>query len=303
MNENAKTSKRRWWLAGLLSYLLPGLGQVYNGQALKGLFFNFIFTLWGGIVFTLIFYTARQEITRIKIFLVFIALLISFAAHLYVIIESIQTARKKGSAFQLQIYNRGTIYFTAILVCLLIDHAVTTAIKENVIKPYRIAAGSMEPSLKAGDFIIGNQMYFSTHNPERGDIVLFKYPANEQMDFIKRIIGLPGDTLEIINKNVWINGKKLNESYVQHVDSIIYPQYETVRDNFGPFLLSPNSYFVMGDNRDNSLDSRHWGTVKRHQIKGKLSFIYFSWDNSIPVWKLFPKFFSIRLNRIGKMIN
>jgi signal peptidase I len=303
MKNNKKTSKRRWWLAGLLSYLLPGLGQVYNGQALKGLFFNFIFTLWGGIVFTLIFHVAKQEITGLKILLLFMAILISFAAHLYVIIESIRTARKKGASFQPEVYNRWFIYMAAIFICLMIDHAVTTAIKENVIKPYRIAAASMEPSLKAGDFIIGNQMYFSTHNPERRDIVLFKNPADKNMDFIKRIIGMPGDTLQIIDKEVWINGEKLNESYTEFMDSTILAQYKTVRDNFGPFLLSPNSYFVMGDNRDNSLDSRQFGTIKRHQIKGKLSFIYFSWDNTIPAWKIFHKLFSIRFNRIGKIID
>jgi signal peptidase I len=303
MNEKSKKLKRRWWLAGLLSYILPGLGQVYNGQVLKGLFFNFIFTLWGGIVFTLTFYTVKQEMTGFKISLLFLALLVSFAAHLCVIIESIWTARKKDLEYLPKIYNKWYIYLAVVVITLMIDHSVATAVKENVIKPYQIVSGSMEPSLQAGDFILSNQIYFSTHNPERGDIILFKYPVDEKTDFIKRIIGVPGDTIEIRNKQVWINSKKLEEPYVQHTDSTFLTQFESVRDSFGPFLVSPNCYFVMGDDRDTSLDSRHWGTVKRHQIKGKLSFIYFSLDGTIPAWKLLPRLFSIRLNRIGKIID
>ncbi len=303
MNEKSKDLKRRWWLAGLLSYILPGLGQVYNGQPLKGLFFSFIFTLWGGIVFTLTFYAVKQEMTGFKIALLFLALLVSFAAHLYVIIESIRTARKKDLEYLPKIYNRWYIYLIVIVITLTIDHSVAIAVKENVIKPYQIASGSMEPSLHVGDFILSNQTYFSTHNPERGDIILFKYPVDEKMDFIKRIIGVPGDMIEIRDKHVWINSEKITESFVQHSDSTLLTQFESVRDNFGPFRVSQNSYFVMGDDRDTSLDSRHWGTVKRHQIKGKLSFIYFSLDGTIPVWKLIPRLFSVRLNRIGKIID
>ena len=303
MSENTKTSKRRWWLAGLLSYLLPGLGQVYNGQPLKGLLFNFIFTLWGGIVFTLTFYAVKQEMTGPKIALLFLALFVSFLAQLLVIIESIRTARKIGSEYLLKIYNKWVLYLFIIIVTFLVDHSVATAIKDNVIKPYKIPTNSMQPSLLAGDFILSNQIYFSTHNPERGDIIIFKYPVDEKTDFIKRIIGVPGDMVEIKDKHVWINNVKIDEPYVLHTDSTVLSQFESVRDNFGPFRVSPNSYFVLGDNRDNSLDSRHWGTVQRYLIKGKLSFIYFSWNGTIPEWKLIPKLFSIRFDRIGKIIH
>ena len=161
----------------------------------------------------------------------------------------------------------------------------------------------MQPSLLAGDFILSNQIYFSTHNPERGDIIIFKYPVDEKTDFIKRIIGVPGDMVEIKDKHVWINNVKIDEPYVLHTDSTVLSQFESVRDNFGPFRVSPNSYFVLGDNRDNSLDSRHWGTVQRHLIKGKLSFIYFSFDGTIPAWKILSRLFSIRFSRIGKIIH
>jgi signal peptidase I len=303
MSENTKTSKRRWWLAGLLSYILPGLGQVYNGQPLKGLLFNFIFTLWGGVVFTLTFYAVKQEMTGPKIALLFLSLCVSFLAQLLVIIESIRTARKIGSEYLLKTYNKWFLYLFIIIVTFLVDHSVATAIKDNVIKPYKIPTNSMQPSLLAGDFILSNQIYFSTHNPERGDIIIFKYPVDEKTDFIKRIIGVPGDMVEIKDKHVWINNVKIHEPYVQHTDSTILSQFESIRDNFGPFRVSTNSYFVLGDNRDNSLDSRHWGTVQRYLIKGKLSFIYFSWDGTIPIWKLIPKLFSIRFNRIGKIIH
>jgi len=118
----------------------------------------------------------------------------------------------------------------------------------------------------------------------RGEIVAFKSPENPKIPFIKRVIGLPGETLEIRDKRVYINGTELKESYKHFIDSNIYerdsgiPNDYIVRDNFGPITIPPDSYFMMGDNRDNSNDSRYWGVVSGKNMIGKPLFIYWSYE-------------------------
>lgn len=301
--ENVKKSiKRRWWIAGLFSYLVPGLGQVYNGQATKGLFFNFLFTLWGGVVFSFIFHMMKQSISRINIAFLFIIMLISVAAHLCIIIEAIKTSQKRKMENGLKPYNRWIIYLVVVAVSLTVDYSLSNAVKENIIKPFCIPTGSMEPTLLAGDYLLSNQLYFSTHNPARGEVVIMRYPRNEKIVYIKRIIGMPGDTLEIINKKVYINHHEIDEPYIRAMDPEVQFQISVRRDNYGPVIIPSDEYFVMGDYRDNSLDSRAWGTVKRHQIIGKPVFIYWSWDGTVPAWNIFRKWVSIRLGRIGHII-
>jgi signal peptidase I len=113
--------------------------------------------------------------------------------------------------------------------------------------------------------------------------VVFKYPEDQERDFIKRCVGMPGDTLEIIDKVVHINGERIDdESYVYHSDAVSYPRslfLNRRRDNFGPFTVPPGEYFCMGDNRDNSNDSRVWGTVPEDHVKGRAFMVYWSFES------------------------
>jgi len=166
----------------------------------------------------------------------------------------------------------------------------------------------MVPTLTIGDHILVTKFlydfklpYWDTilvrfSEPQRGDIIVFKFPEDESKDFIKRVIGLAGDTVEVRNKRVWINGALLVEPYVQHVDPNVLPHQFQPRDNLGPLKVPPDSYFVMGDNRDQSLDSRFWGFVKLEKIKGKAFLIYWSWNGqgSLANW--------VRWERLGKTI-
>ncbi len=166
----------------------------------------------------------------------------------------------------------------------------------------------MVPTLTIGDHILVTKFlydfklpYWDTilirfSEPQRGDIIVFKFPEDESKDFIKRVIGLPGDTVEIRNKQVSINGEPLVEPYVQHLDPNILPHQVQPRDNLGPMIVPPDSYFVMGDNRDQSLDSRFWGFVKLEKIKGKAFLIYWSWNGqgALAHW--------VRWERLGKTI-
>jgi signal peptidase I len=164
---------------------------------------------------------------------------------------------------------------------------------------FKIPTGSMEDNLKVGDHIVVNKFIygpvgtpwmklFPLRDIRRGDIIVFRYPLQPETDFVKRVIGLPGDTVEVRDKKVSINGKPLIEPYVIHKDQTVYPLQPALpepyrsRDQFGPYTVPPDSYFAMGDNRDRSSDSRYWGTVPRSMIKGKAFMVYWSFRSHPP---------------------
>jgi signal peptidase I len=161
-----------------------------------------------------------------------------------------------------------------------------------VFQAFKIPTGSMEPNLLVGDHLIVNKMIFSPEatsvegailpkrDIRRGDVVVFKYPEEPERDFIKRVIGLPGDRLELRRKAIYINGEPLTEPYAYLTE----PPSESagvtgdLREFYGPVTVPANQYFMMGDNRDNSQDSRYWGFLPAHYVKGKALFIYFSFE-------------------------
>ncbi len=168
-----------------------------------------------------------------------------------------------------------------------------------VFQAFKIPTGSMEDNLKIGDHIIVNKFIygpnagplgrlFPIREVRRGDIIVFRYPLQPDTDFVKRVIGMPGDTIEIRDKKVSVNGNQLNEPYVLHEDPQIYPLQPALpepyrsRDQFGPYTVPPSSYFAMGDNRDKSSDSRYWGTVPRSMIKGRAFMVYWSFAGEPP---------------------
>jgi signal peptidase I len=191
-------------------------------------------------------------------------------------------------------------YVEAIITALVL----ALVIRAYVIQAFKIPSGSMIPTLLIGDHILVNKFMYGTKipfsdrrvlvfkKPEREDIIVFKYPENPKKDFIKRVIGTEGDVIEEKNKTVYVNGKAILEPYVQHSDSIIRAGGNDPRDNFGPLIVPKGSVFVMGDNRDQSYDSRYWGFVDLNAIMGKALIIYWSWDPND--W--------VRFNRIGRLI-
>lgn len=175
---------------------------------------------------------------------------------------------------------------------------IVLLIRTFVAQAYNIPSGSMKPTLLVGDFILVNKLVYRFSEPQRGDIVVFKYPIDPNIDFIKRIIALPGEEVEVRNNQVFINGKPLplievgrgEENGVRKViyEEVLpegkkhkvqfYEDFPFSKRDFGPVVVPPNHYFVMGDNRDNSEDSRYWGFVPRENIVGKAFVIYFSGD-------------------------
>jgi signal peptidase I len=169
-------------------------------------------------------------------------------------------------------------------------------IRTFIVQAFKIPTGSMEENLLIGDHLLVNKFVFgpTAAAPERAvlpfgtvnrrDVIVFKYPEEPDRDFIKRVIGLPGDTVELREKKVYINGQPLEEPYVHFLQPPSgKPEFSEVtsldvRERYGPVTVPPDQFFVMGDNRDNSQDSRYWGFLPRDYIKGKALFIYWSYE-------------------------
>ena len=182
-------------------------------------------------------------------------------------------------------------YFESICVAVILALFVRTF----VVQAFKIPTGSMENNLLIGDHLLVNKFVFAPTRTwleekllpidpiRRGDILVFKYPEDPERDFIKRTIGLPGETVELRNKKVYINGKPLDEPYVHFLEEPALAEDSSgfdVRRNYGPVTVPAGHYFMMGDNRDNSQDSRYWGFMPRDYVKGKALFVYFSFGDN-----------------------
>jgi len=161
-------------------------------------------------------------------------------------------------------------YAEALIVAVLLALVIRTF----VVQAFKIPSGSMLPTLQIGDHILVNKFMYSFRPIQRGDIIVFKFPQDETRDFIKRVIGLPGETVEIRGKRVLINGVPLQEPYAVYSDGPF--AHGGDRDQLGPLVIPAGQLFMMGDNRDHSMDSRVWGFLDARKIKGKAFIVYFS---------------------------
>ena len=190
----------------------------------------------------------------------------------------------------------------AIIIAIIIAMFIRTFI----IQAFKIPSGSMLETLQIGDQILVNKFVYGVKipftgktlipvkDPEKGEIVVFKYPEDPTKDFIKRVVATEGDTLEIKNKQLYVNGKHITkEPYAVYKDSRIFPGKLTTRDNLHKITVPENKIFVMGDNRDNSHDSRFWGFVDLAAVRGEAFIIYWSWNKTK---------FGVRWNRIGNLL-
>ncbi len=148
----------------------------------------------------------------------------------------------------------------------------------------------MEPTLEIGDHILVNKFMYGIRipltsfrflpwqDPQRGDVIVFIYPLDPSKDFIKRVVAVGGDTVQLVNKKVFLNGKEVPDPHAVYKEESFIPA-DQKRDNFGPVTVPAGNLFVLGDNRDRSLDSRFWGFVPVNDVRGKAFVIYWSWDS------------------------
>lgn len=293
--------KRKPWLAALLSFLCPGLGQLYNG--------NVRFALTAPLVGS-----AVTLATAIYLFdslnkLLF-ALVLGFIFDIVYAVQAYREAKflgevKMGRAQSYWVY----AVFTVVLYGLPDGYGLF--FPERFLS-FQIPSESMVPNLLIGDRLVADGWAYWKKEPNRGDVVVFKYPRDESIVYVKRLVGLPGDKVELKDGVLFINDQEMKQAKLgagETRDGYDFTTYEeqlgekrhvlqkanfSSFPNYGPVKVPGNEYFMMGDNRDRSSDSRIWGFVRRDQLLGSMTFVYFSW-NAGTKW--------LRTDRFGLKIN
>lgn len=266
-----KIKKRSPFIAFILSANIPGLGQMYNGQLLKGIL------LICGVAFGFAILYEVGAFPGLKG--MFLELAVALGFYVYLFCDSIYIASKRKD-FTFKKYNRWYYYiiFSACFILASIYVFTPLAMSHIPLEIYKIPSNSMKPALSRGDIILVDKSAYDTKTPQAKDVVIFKAPDDPKTHCVKRIVATPGEKLEIRLRSVYINGKKMSEYYVAHTFFLPRSSKKIKKEFFGPITIPPKKYFLMGDNRDNSHDSRNYGYVERSAIFARPLLILFSLD-------------------------
>ena len=275
---------RAWWVAGLLSLVKAGLGQIYNGQLKKGL----IVILIGYCYVPLLYIVAFQGFSILSLFM-----MIAVAAiyYIYVVADSLVVAKKLSTDYTPKKYNNIYVYVGILIFFGVVNHFLSDYLKNNVIEAFKFPTASMEPTLRIGDHILVDRSS-KARIPQRGDIIVFEYPKDPEKNFLKRVVAIGGDRVEMRDAILYVNGNAVSEPFLKQPD-LGNSAKPSSWSNYSEVVVPNNSYFVLGDNRDKSQDSRYFGFIEQDKIKGIAQSIYWSWDKTNN---------TVRWDRIGMAI-
>ncbi len=256
----------------MLTLLTRGLGHLYAGKPKRGVILFVIEQLLVvGFSISALAYT--HDIYSLGLLIV-----VGIGFGIFCIFDAMKNARAKQEHYELAKYNRWFVYAAYFIVLSLgVSPLVSRGVKTNLVQAYKIPSAAMAPTVMIGDHILVDKRE-SAKAPQRGDLIIFEYPVDPTKDFLKRVVAIGGDTVEIKDKKLFINGAPAAEPYAVHYEADIIPAAQKPRDNLAPQVVPAASYFVMGDNRDRSYDSRFWGFVPQEKVKGGVKNIYWSWD-------------------------
>jgi len=309
-----KFQERKPLIALALSLFLTGLGQVYNGKLKKGILLFLI-----SIIFPLLLFQL-SVVGPDKMLIVFLllSLLAGLGIYIWAALDAWKQSKRAGKNYTLKIYNKLYVYILLIILVNLFSFGPIIGWQKIcfIALPYRMQTGSMIPTILPGDFIMTDRRIdhsAENHDLNRGELVVFKYPKNKEKHFIKRVIGLPGDEIEIEGMELYVNGEKRTGKEASYLDGrqvenfqketvafyeegdsgtyVVFFHEGTPRRNLS-FAVPEGYCFVLGDNRDNSADSRHWGMVPLNDVIARAKQLYFSVN---------PEG-GIRWGRIGKLL-
>jgi signal peptidase I len=314
-DKKIKLKERKPLFALALSLFLVGLGQVYDGKLRKGIL---LFSI--SIVFPLLFFQLSVVgPDKMLIFFLLLSLIASLGIYIWAAVDAWKQAKRIGKNYTLKIYNKLYVYILLIILLNLFSFSPIVDWQKICFFafPYRMSTGSMIPSILPGDFIMTDRRIdhsAENHGLQRGELVVFKYPKDKEKHFIKRVIGLPGDEIEIKGLELFVNGEKRTSQEVSYPEEkqaenikkgttafyeasdsgtyIVYYHEGTARKDL-IVTVPEGCCFILGDNRDNSLDSRHWGMVPLIDVVARAKLVYFSVN---------PEG-GIRWGRIGKLLN
>jgi len=297
---NRRTHPREPVIAFLLSVLCPGLGHIYCGKPAKGLVLFFL-----GFVFVPIMVFCPRNVSSafiLKAILASIILLI--AVFFYAVVDAWIQAQRSDEHYEVKWYNQWYLYVLVIIISLSYPPVMSYSIRQSLIQAYVMAAGSMMPNLRVKDYVILNKTAYRHRLPEIGDVIAFRPPNDRSLIYVKRVVALPGDTIEVKGNILYINDRPLQyRKLVQYMkvspdsssvieSGITGEIVEEIHSNksyriqlfkssganssadFAKTNVPDMYFFVLGDNRANSLDSRHFGPIPLDDILGKIDFIY-----------------------------
>jgi signal peptidase I len=290
--ENLAFRTRRPFLALLLSVAATGLGHIYCGQLAKGLILFFT-----SFAFAPIIVMTLQQMTSGWAFAAAIgSILLLVAVFLYALMDAFVLAKRIGAGYLLKEYNRWYIYLIFIVVAVSYPANLSQSIKHHLFQAFRIPSVSMVPSILRGDHVFINKAVYQRQAPRRGEVIVFIYPDDRHKNYIKRIVAMPGDTIEVKDHRVYINdqplayepppsqalspiSKQVSEEVLAEINGpsryLVVPGHQPGQLADYPRTRVPHGYcFVLGDNRDHSQDSRQFGPLPLADILGRVDFIY-----------------------------
>ncbi len=277
---------RKPWLAAVLSLVQTGLGQIYCGRIVNGLVLLAIYLLFLPIVFL----AARFPSSTAVLAGILLAALAAVAALIYSVVDAYRRARRLGE-YRLKDYNHALVYTIFVLLGLVYPAMISEVLRDNALRPFYVAASSMAPSVRQGDIVLANRVAYGAGLPERGDVVVFRAPDDRSMLIFKRVIALPGDAIEIRGGRVVVNDREIERGVDEDglvieenagTSYLVRPCRDPDRSTDCPRRIVPEGHcFVLGDNRDQSRDSRHFGFVPVGDILGPVQYIHYpagSWS-------------------------
>lgn len=258
--------KRKPIIAFLLSSITAGLGQIYNGRFKKGIILYLIQLLvFVALILSGLYSTFYGAI---------IILLITLGFSVFIWLDALFDAIRLKEV-PLKPYNKWYIYLLIVLISgFVVQPVVSSAIKKNIVRPYKFPSISMEPTLLPGDYFLVDMKIYKTAKPKRGDVIVFEYPKDPTMEFAKRVIATGGEKVAIIRNKIYINDQLIDDPWGH------FTMRRSSTEDYGPVKVPENSLFVLGDNRDNSEDSRFWGFVNIRKVKGRILYLYWAKDKA-----------------------
>ena len=303
MSIPTETTSRSPLVAVVLSLFATGLGHIYCGRIVPGLVLFLMSLLLAPVAVAAAFLGLSMPV-MIGLGLAITAVI---AAYLFSVVDSFRVARRLRTGFEAREYNRAAVYVPILLVALTYPPLAVAQLRANVLEAFYIPSDGMTPSVLQGDRLLVNKLAYRRRPVERGDLIVFRSPKDRRLTWIKRVIGLPGDSVELKNNVVSVNGSKLERDRVPASNLPVLPQPGDVFEetnagrrykvllapkagahaDFGQARVPEGTVFVLGDSRDNSADSRDpaIGFVPLGDILGQVEFIYYSattWDRVGP---------------------